>query len=387
MRSWRSIFRSAQRLTVTMCLLLPVLLSGSVEAAKSPPFLCILPVGDSITQGIQKLGSFRSHLNDLLVTHANKTYALIAGHEFMGFESGHCWASKRTARTINKYRANERDSETLNRVSSFTMPHQGHCGWTSTQVLQGLENIFNGTAATPQDRAWQKHYRDTFQSCQEKAAEAGKRRGVKLSVLVVATLFVGHNDVFYSASRCTTTQYKKKGNGENQECIERVMELYRKNIHRILEVLNAEYVGRQKLPLLVLFGLNTPTNYLPYDELLHSHIQAEVKAWQRHPSDGKCVPHQTRSVVRPVSFDGFGNEMTVDTTHPDIRGSSLLGNSWMTSLLACLRADLRDASDGSVDDVGIDPGSRTIAGLFFVTLSVAVLVCMMRRRKSSRPRD
>ncbi|ORC86846.1 uncharacterized protein TM35_000251420, partial [Trypanosoma theileri] len=155
-----------------------VLLPGSVEATKSPPFLCVLPVGDSITQGNQVLGSFRSYLNDLLLAEANKTNALIAGHGFMGFESDDYTTGSRA----------------LGRSSTFKMYHQAKWGWTSTQVLHGLENIFHGTGTTPEDRTWQKHYQDTFQLCLESAAETGKHRGVKLPVLVVTTLFVGHND-------------------------------------------------------------------------------------------------------------------------------------------------------------------------------------------------
>ncbi|ORC86845.1 uncharacterized protein TM35_000251410, partial [Trypanosoma theileri] len=120
-----------QWLAVTMSLVLPVLLPGSVEATKSPPFLCVLPVGDSITQGIRRVGSYRTHLNDLLLAEANKTNAFIAGHGFMGFESEHCHASRRTTRTISRYISRTGGSQALGRISAFKMPHQGHCGWTS----------------------------------------------------------------------------------------------------------------------------------------------------------------------------------------------------------------------------------------------------------------
>ncbi|KEG07079.1 hypothetical protein DQ04_10991010 [Trypanosoma grayi] len=379
-------------LAVAACVVLPVLSSLCEEvaaaAAVHAPYLCVLPLGDSLTQGLWQLGSYRSYLHDLLLAETGKANALIAGHGFFGSEDEHCYVMDRTVRNgVAAHLRREGDPTASGRPSTFTMPHQGHCGWSARHVAAGLASIFNSTGKGSSHGTKQERYRASFRSCLEKAAARGKSREAAPPVLVVVTLLVGHNDAFHSAGRCALLRHKPTVHQEKQKCVEAQMEVYRRNIDDILQLLEDEYVVRQKLPLLVLFGLNPPTYFGLSDKLLHQHIRAEAQEWERR---------KKKAVVRLVEFEGFHVGLTVDSTHPDRHGSELLARCWMKSLRACLRSEGCDAGGGGNDDDDGDGAVRFLESAFnawaLLGLLVAALCGMMvsyvvRWRRRPHPRD
>ena len=98
---------------VVLLLALPLVLAQELEEDQGEQ-LCVLPIGDSITQGVGDHDSWRPELWQLLLDARTDTDVQFTG-------------SQLDSRNHLEHAGHR-----------FPQHHEGHSGWTSTQILDGL---------------------------------------------------------------------------------------------------------------------------------------------------------------------------------------------------------------------------------------------------------
>ncbi|CUG69418.1 membrane-associated protein, putative [Bodo saltans] len=349
--------------------------------------LCILPLGDSLTQGVGAHGSYRSHLFDLLQSrHAN----LNSHHHrnsIIGNNNNRIERSKLGVTFIGSSNRTCTPKKPLERFphDTFDQPHEGHCSWNSRQlseyVLSFIEHQSKGRALVDGDVSAETpapppsvfgvggadEAERLFLARGKQHAAATYAKKCRFGAVDVSLLLIGHNDAFQAARKCKIKEAipisgasdKKNAALANAAalkdtkaaaCVSQFLADFETNVVNLVDGLFEAY------PLMrLVVGLNPTTNFPVVDVVLH-HILLSV------------VGEHGRGRSNVATFDDWERRHTFDSTHPNEMGSKYMALRWyeamrqlpvpLVQLVTATGVGGGDRDDGSLLDAAIIDASR-----------------------------
>jgi lysophospholipase L1-like esterase len=297
-------------------------------AGKPMPQYCLLPIGDSLTAGVGDHGSYREPLLKRLRKDSfGVSVVLTAGSQLHP-----CTPKKPDVPFVKD------DGE----------PHEGHCNWDSTRLLQ--------------------HWRDLQPQSSgggAMGAEATNRtRGCSSASFHTALLMAGHNDVFRIAKACRVREgcaatWAPKGHDLPEASLNAPEALpphlrcahamLRKGFHENMFNLTMDLLTQARRPPgrvfrvsgldetpAVVIGLNPPTGFPCLDAMLHHQIDRVVSRAQTAIDAALGVagnvPQGWPFAMRRVAVAKFSSfaqgAHTFDSTHPNHIGCQLLASAF-----------------------------------------------------------
>lgn len=281
------------------------------------PTLCLLPIGDSLTQGVGSYGSYRPHLASLIESK----------HPHLSPNNcGDVRAAAGGARGGVQYFGSQRRTCTPKRPllpyvgDVYTMPHEGHCSWNSRLLLEHLRRSLPrppSTAAVvplPFTGRFSSGYEHLRKMCEHGVVDA-------------SLLLIGHNDGFQAARHCRLREgagYRDRDKASTQ-CVAKFLSEFESNLAAIvtllLDTFSEPSSSSARNRSRVIIGLNPTTHFGVVDVVLHEAIHTVVAEYGR----GRTTT---------VSFDGWSAEHTFDSTHPNERGTLLMAQRWYDGIVA-----------------------------------------------------
>lgn len=281
---------------------------------RSPPppprreVLCLLPLGDSLTQGVGKHGSYRPVLETLIHQRAPHVSVLYGG------------TSNRTC--------TPKKPNVIFQGDSYDLPHEGHCSWNSRQLYELLKQklIDNKQGMLEYARSCRGTREVGEPTLEELRVDSGGGNGAERSFTIdVVLLLIGHNDAFQAARHCRAIeappldpkQHHASDGSEHMllysstaRCVTTFLQEYETNLQNILSLLISAF------PLVkIIVGLNPTTRFPVVDAVLHQVILSVV---------GEYGQGQTGT----VAFDGWNRDSTFDSTHPNAAGNLIMAEAW-----------------------------------------------------------
>jgi hypothetical protein len=329
-------------------------------SAAELPRWCILPIGDSLTQGVGSHGSYRESLAAALVTQTRG----VSRVGFAGTRTRPCIAKKPDA-VFNDATAEEKSSPELqSNFGPSDLRHEGHCNWDSASLLRHWRSLVaNGTSGGGGGGA-------PATAPTNATTTMGAATTTRCGPLEyhTALLMVGHNDAFRIARMCkvregcsATTWAPARAVREaveasidvpdtlpqNLRCaLANVKRGFQKNLEQLLASLLdnaagpppsrvAKFQGAQDPPRIVL-GVNPPTGFPCIDVMLRRAIgQAvlELRNGANGTATRASVAKRDLDRIAVAHFSGFERGVhTFDSTHPNAKGGALLGQHWADAL-------------------------------------------------------
>lgn len=340
-------------------------LAAAVNAPPPPPsVLCLLPIGDSLTQGVDKYGSYRQYLPELLVEMEQKRL-VAAAHE----EGGAADTSPVVPQLVVRFAGSQKRTCTLKHTTipfakdTFLAPHEGHCGWNSRLVFEHVQhqlaawlqgttpapnahfpvtrrsrNAFEAAPSMTPAPRWAIHpYAQQCGGLRDAAAagEANDDAVTGQPRAPDAVLFlVGHNDAFQAAKFCKVTEglSVKDASPRLTVCVAKFLQGFEQYVTQTIVALLSTFPD-----LHIVLGLNPTTRFPVIDaelhRILHSIVMKEELVDDHMGERGDTLrvrPH--RQQVGLASFDGWSTEHTFDSTHPNPEGARLMAKGWVKGL-------------------------------------------------------
>ena len=265
------------------CLLLGNGAAGRALDSGRPEFLdlCVLPLGDSLTQGVGSHGSYRQPLHDMMTEYLSN---FTDGHGRRYFFS----YTGSNERTCTPKKPNEQFPDDV-----FTEKHEGHCGFNARSLNIALRSAISEYPCLPH----------------------------------VTTLMVGHNDAFQTARTCKLKELDASPSSRDVNCAANMMrEVLREEITSMVDLLL-----RLRRTSHVLIGINPTTRFPVLDTIIRKALEHVVAVF-RPKSDGS-KPGPTPSLrVHLVNFTGWSSADTFDSTHPNKAGSHRLAAAWFEAI-------------------------------------------------------
>jgi lysophospholipase L1-like esterase len=234
--------------------------------------ICVLPLGDSLTQGVGSHGSYREPLQELMKAHfaanlsseGSRRYAL----EYVGSNERTC-----TPKHPNDPYAGD----------EFVERHEGHCGFNANNVYA----VFMKEAVE--------------YSCAPH----------------IVLLMAGHNDAFQAARVCKLRERDATPSGRHKACANEMMW---KQFHKSMTLMIDAALLRFRKTTHVLVGMNPTTHFPVLDGILHGVLHDLEKVFSKEPR------------VRFVEFYGWSEADTFDSTHPNKAGNMRMAQAWFQAL-------------------------------------------------------
>ena len=266
---------------------------------------CILPLGDSLTQGVGDYGAYRYVLKKKFTEDSKQDVGFIGSQL-------HTCTPKFPGKPFAKGKFGP-------------LAHEGHCGFSSARLLKELPTSFAS-----------QEFRDSLDAADGCTA---------ISVL----LLIGHNDAFQVAKLCKILEGAKKG---GESCAQNHLRELKANLRSIVELVTTNLqkpsVGSaSKLPPLHFYLGENPSTGFPVIQseivtILKSTVESLTEAWVGHGAPS----------IQLVRFPGWTiGKDTFDTTHPNQHGCELMANSWYAAMKAQVEAATTALREMGPDDL------------------------------------
>eukprot|EP00744_Colponema_vietnamica_P014867 GILI01020818.1.p1 GENE.GILI01020818.1~~GILI01020818.1.p1 ORF type:complete len:416 (+),score=43.78 GILI01020818.1:53-1300(+) len=333
-------------------------------ASADPQGLCMLQLGDSLTQGVGRYPSYREILRFPL-KYWWRNYSAQSGKPsnsitYVGSELHRCTPKQPSIPfPVNP----EQPSQ----------PHEGHCSRGSTAISKALSDNVASYPCSPTLSMVLMGHNDAFQVarlCKLKEDLRGSVVAVRNGDRFVLSLQDRQtgSELIKPENEDTTTPtidgifraaFVPKEQMARRACVANHLGTLAENVKAVLSALLKDGTSSQlHEPKVVLWGLNPPVGFPVIDSELRSVIYSACSGYAHSvlPKNSSSKNSNTNLLVcRLVAFEGFlPGTHTFDSTHPNDDGATLMAAAWLEGVQQVyVSNDFADDTGAASDEANV----------------------------------